>query len=108
MTGFAVSFPTSGRVRSSPKSIGLAVSLILVSNSPLYLLISLISNRVNVCAASDGTLRWQAPELMAGQSDLTPAVDVYAFAICCVEVMTNGGLPWPHADDDTVRQCSLS
>lgn len=56
----------------------------------------------------DGTLRWQAPELMIGLSGLTPAVDVYAFAICCVEVMANGALPWPHADDDAVRHFVLS
>ena len=45
---------------------------------------------------------------MTGQSDLTPAMDVYAFAICCVEILTNGALPWPHSDDDTVRHLVLS
>ena len=55
-----------------------------------------------------GTLRWQAPELMAGQSELTQQIDVYAFAICCIEVLTKGGLPWPLADDDAVRHFVLS
>ncbi|KIP06901.1 hypothetical protein PHLGIDRAFT_106442 [Phlebiopsis gigantea 11061_1 CR5-6] len=50
-----------------------------------------------------GTLRWQAPELMAGQSKLTTEVDVYAFAITCIEILTKGGVPWPLADDNAVR-----
>ena len=52
---------------------------------------------------TDGTLRWQAPELMGGHSGLTQQVDVYAFAITCVELLTKGKLPWPMADDDAVR-----
>ncbi|RPD52291.1 kinase-like protein [Lentinus tigrinus ALCF2SS1-7] len=52
---------------------------------------------------SHGTLRWQAPEVMSGTSGLTKAVDVYAFAITCVELLTKGALPWPMADDDAVR-----
>lgn len=55
----------------------------------------------------DGTLRWQAPELMSGQSDLTQEIDVYAFAITVVELLTKGALPWPLADDDTVRHFVL-
>ncbi|TFY60519.1 hypothetical protein EVJ58_g5101 [Rhodofomes roseus] len=54
-----------------------------------------------------GTLRWQAPELMAGQSELTQQIDVYAFAFCCIEILTKGGLPWPLADDDAVRHFVL-
>lgn len=50
-----------------------------------------------------GTLRWQAPEILRGQQDLTPEIDVYAFAICCVEIVSKGCLPWPLADDDAVR-----
>src|ERR1700761_1453857 len=42
-----------------------------------------------------GTLRWQAPELMQGAQTLTQEIDVYAFAICCVEILTMGALPWP-------------
>ena len=55
----------------------------------------------------DGTLRWQAPELMSGQSNLTQEIDVYAFAITVVELLTKGALPWPLADDDTVRHFVL-
>jgi abelson tyrosine-protein kinase 1 len=51
----------------------------------------------------DGTLRWQAPELMQGAQVLTPEMDVYAFAICCVEILTKGALPWPLMDDNAVR-----
>ncbi|EMD32697.1 hypothetical protein CERSUDRAFT_143220 [Gelatoporia subvermispora B] len=54
-----------------------------------------------------GTLRWQAPELMAGQSELTQQIDVYAFAICCIEVLTKGSIPWPLADDEAVRHFVL-
>ncbi|KAI0092226.1 hypothetical protein BDY19DRAFT_587910 [Irpex rosettiformis] len=54
-----------------------------------------------------GTLRWQAPELMSGASNLTQDGDVYAFAICCVELLTKGGVPWFMANDDTVRHFVL-
>ena len=40
---------------------------------------------------------------MGGHSGLTQQVDVYAFAITCVELLTKGKLPWPMADDDVVR-----
>ena len=36
---------------------------------------------------TDGTLRWQAPELMAGLGGLTPAANCYAHGICCVEIL---------------------
>ena len=45
---------------------------------------------------------------MAGHSELTQEIDVYAFAMCSVEVLTKGSLPWPMADDDTVRHFVLS
>ncbi|PCH42817.1 hypothetical protein WOLCODRAFT_25573 [Wolfiporia cocos MD-104 SS10] len=55
-----------------------------------------------------GTLRWQAPELMAGQiNKTTPQIDVYAFAMCCIEVLMKGSVPWPLADDDSVRHFVL-
>ena len=58
---------------------------------------------------TDGSIRWQAPELMAGgNSKFLPPMDVYAFAICCVEILTNGRLPWPSLDDDAVRDLVLS
>ncbi|KAK1230169.1 hypothetical protein PQX77_006763 [Marasmius sp. AFHP31] len=47
--------------------------------------------------------RWQSPELMAGQSLLSPENDVYAFAITSVEVLTMGSLPWPMLPDNLVR-----
>ncbi|KAJ7647115.1 hypothetical protein FB45DRAFT_1099808 [Roridomyces roridus] len=50
-----------------------------------------------------GTLRWQAPELMSGHGQLTPAMDVYGFAICCVEILTMGRIPWPLSTDEDVR-----
>lgn len=56
----------------------------------------------------DGTLRWQAPELMAGLSQLTAEMDVYAYAISCVEILTMGRMPWPLMDDEAVRHFVLS
>ncbi|ESK83918.1 TKL/TKL-ccinprotein kinase [Moniliophthora roreri MCA 2997] len=52
-----------------------------------------------------GTLRWQAPKLMDGQShsQLTVEMDVYAFAITCIEVLSMGCMPWPLMDDYVVR-----
>ncbi|KAF9218645.1 hypothetical protein BS17DRAFT_720020, partial [Gyrodon lividus] len=49
-----------------------------------------------------GTLRWKAPELLLGDNELTNAVDVYAFAICCVEILGMGDLPWGMLDDAAV------
>jgi abelson tyrosine-protein kinase 1 len=45
---------------------------------------------------------------MAGQSELTTEIDVYAYAICCIEILTMGNLPWPLLDDDAVRHLVLS
>jgi serine/threonine protein kinase len=67
----------------------------------------LLSDRIDLLVP-DGTLRWKAPELMRGAQVLTPEMDVYAFAICCVEILTNGALPWPLMDDDAVRHLVLS
>ena len=53
-------------------------------------------------------MRWQAPELMQGAEVLTQEMDVYAFAICCVEILNMGALPWPLMDDNAVRHFVLS
>ncbi|KAM5539547.1 hypothetical protein V8D89_006656 [Ganoderma adspersum] len=63
--------------------------------------------RISGMPLPHGTLRWQAPELMSGQSNLTQEIDVYAFAITVVELLTKGALPWPLADDETVRHFVL-
>ncbi|EGN91777.1 hypothetical protein SERLA73DRAFT_100155 [Serpula lacrymans var. lacrymans S7.3] len=55
-----------------------------------------------------GTLRWQAPELLEGENRLTTGVDVYAFAICCVEILGMGDLPWAHIDDAMVAHLVMS
>ncbi|KAG7443814.1 kinase-like protein [Guyanagaster necrorhizus] len=54
-----------------------------------------------------GTLRWQAPELMMGLSQLTTEMDVYAFAMCCIEILSMGRMPWPFMDDYAVRNLVL-
>ncbi|KAG5640616.1 hypothetical protein DXG03_007905, partial [Asterophora parasitica] len=65
--------------------------------------------RISGTAPPHGTLRWQAPELMSGQSQLalTPQMDVYAYAISCVEIVAWGRMPWPLMDDDAVRHFVL-
>lgn len=59
--------------------------------------------RMSGISRSRGTLRWQAPEVMQGLSDLTPAVDIYAFSITCVEVLNMGQMPWSLVDDNAVQ-----
>ncbi|KAI0653255.1 kinase-like domain-containing protein [Cubamyces menziesii] len=59
--------------------------------------------RISGLPLSRGTLRWQAPEVMSGQSRPTAQSDVYAFAITCYEVLSKGALPWSMADDGSVR-----
>lgn len=63
--------------------------------------------RISRTPVPHGTLRWQAPELMQGAQALMPEMDVYAFGICCVEILTKGALPWPLMDDDAVRHFVL-
>ncbi|KAJ6625893.1 hypothetical protein B0H10DRAFT_1942375 [Mycena sp. CBHHK59/15] len=59
--------------------------------------------RISGTSPPHGTLRWQAPELMLGHTQLTTAMDVYGFAMCCVEILTMGRIPWPLSNDDDVR-----
>ncbi|KAJ7731571.1 hypothetical protein DFH07DRAFT_755579 [Mycena maculata] len=59
--------------------------------------------RISGAAPPHGTLRWQAPELMLGSADLTPEMDVYSYAICCIEILSMGRLPWPLMSDEAVR-----
>ncbi|KAJ7144142.1 hypothetical protein C8R44DRAFT_691771 [Mycena epipterygia] len=63
--------------------------------------------RISGTAPPHGTLRWQAPELMLGSSELTPEMDVYSYAICCVEILSMGRLPWPLMSDEAVRNFVL-
>ncbi|TRM55658.1 hypothetical protein BD626DRAFT_416005 [Schizophyllum amplum] len=56
-----------------------------------------------------GTLRWQAPELLSGTSErITTETDAYAYAITAVEVLGFGRLPWGQLDDEAVRWAILS
>lgn len=65
--------------------------------------------RISGTPPPHGTLRWQAPELMDGMGgQLTTEMDVYAFSICCIEVLTFGKMPWMYMDDDTVRHIVTS
>lgn len=41
------------------------------------------------------------------QLSLAPSMDVYAFAISCVEILMMGRIPWPLMDDDAVRHFVL-
>ena len=58
--------------------------------------------------SSDGTIRWESPELMGGQNQITHESDVYAYAILCIEILSMGRLPWPLMDDDAVQHFVLS
>ncbi|KAJ7072976.1 hypothetical protein C8F01DRAFT_267337 [Mycena amicta] len=64
--------------------------------------------RISGNAPPHGTLRWQAPELMLGSNELTPEMDVYAYTICCIEILLMGRLPWPLMGDDAVRNFVLN
>lgn len=44
---------------------------------------------------------------MEGVGKLTPQMDIYSFAMSCVEVLTKGGVPWFILDDDSVRHLVL-
>lgn len=63
--------------------------------------------RISGTQPPHGTLRWQAPELMAGHGLLTNEMDVYAFAISCIEILSMGRMPWPLMDDAAVRHLVL-
>ena len=55
----------------------------------------------------DGTLRWQAPEMMGGAHNrLTQEMDIYSFATCCVEILDKGNVPWQY-QDAFLDLCSL-
>ena len=95
------SSPTLGRARCGPRRTVSAASTFPVRHC------FTLSSPLGTDIPADGTLRWQAPELMSGASDLTRQVDVYAFAITCVEILNKGALPWPAADDATVRHFVL-
>ncbi|KAJ3975139.1 hypothetical protein EV361DRAFT_792931 [Lentinula raphanica] len=59
--------------------------------------------RISGTAPPHGTLRWQAPEIFTGSSNLlTAEMDVYAFAVCCTEILSLGRMPWPLYDDHQV------
>ncbi|KAF8345018.1 kinase-like domain-containing protein [Amanita rubescens] len=53
------------------------------------------------------SLRWQPPEIIASRSLLTEHVDVYAFAMTCIEVVTFGNWPWPTLSDEQIRDTVL-
>ncbi|KAK0432782.1 hypothetical protein EV421DRAFT_1457902 [Armillaria borealis] len=63
--------------------------------------------RISGTPPPHGTLRWQAPELMMGLNQLTTEMDVYAFAMCSIEILSMGRMPWPFMDDDAVRHFVL-
>ena len=46
--------------------------------------------------------------MAGGNSEFLAPMDVYAFAMCCVEILTKGSLPWPLLDDEAVRHLVLS
>ncbi|RXW16863.1 hypothetical protein EST38_g8988 [Candolleomyces aberdarensis] len=52
-----------------------------------------------------GTMRWQAPEILTEEVEMTKETDVYAFSITCVEIVNLGKLPWGiMLEDEAIRQ----
>ncbi|KAJ3219774.1 hypothetical protein HDU67_009586 [Dinochytrium kinnereticum] len=54
-----------------------------------------------------GTLRWMAPERLSGGSP-TAAVDVYAFAMTCYELITEGDIPLSNLPDSLIYQAVVN
>ncbi|KAI9143053.1 kinase-like domain-containing protein [Paraphysoderma sedebokerense] len=54
-----------------------------------------------------GTLRWTAPECLKGEKP-TFKSDVYAFAVTCYEVVSEGCVPFSHLNDSAFRELILS
>ncbi|KAG0700342.1 hypothetical protein DFH29DRAFT_807787 [Suillus ampliporus] len=63
--------------------------------------------RQSRCQQPKGTPRWKAPEILDGAPRPTMKADVYAFAICCVEILNMGGIPYGTRDDDDVKRIVL-
>ncbi|KAF8547149.1 hypothetical protein OG21DRAFT_959723 [Imleria badia] len=49
-------------------------------------------------------IRWKAPEMLMGNDRPTKAADVYAFAMCCVEILGMGDFPWATLDDRAILE----
>jgi hypothetical protein len=45
--------------------------------------------------------------MLMGDNQPTNAADVYAFAMCCVEILGMGSLPWATLDDRAIRELVL-
>jgi len=45
--------------------------------------------------------------MLMGDDRPTKAADVYAFAMCCVEILGMGDLPWGTLDDRAIRELVL-
>ncbi|KAI8830153.1 kinase-like domain-containing protein, partial [Chytridium lagenaria] len=52
-------------------------------------------------------LRWMAPERLLGGSP-TAAVDVYAFAMTCFELITEGDIPLSNLPDSLIYQAVVN
>jgi serine/threonine protein kinase len=55
----------------------------------------------------NGTPRWKAPEVLDGAASPTMQADIYAFAICCAEILNMGGIPYGTRDDEDVKRIVL-
>ena len=49
-------------------------------------------------------IRWKAPEMLMGNDRPTNAADMYAFAMCCIELLGMGDFPWEMLDDKAIRE----
>ncbi|KAG2050527.1 kinase-like protein [Suillus hirtellus] len=63
--------------------------------------------RLSGCQRPNEMPRWKAPEILDGAASPTMQADIYAFAICCVEILNMGGIPYSTRDDEDIRRIVL-
>lgn len=84
----------------------LKASNVLVDDNGRFVISDFGQNEIKREASKGGeklftneTLRWQAPELLDGAKRLSTATDVYAFSICCIEILGMGDPPYGDHDE---------
>ncbi|KAJ7775946.1 hypothetical protein DFH07DRAFT_73020 [Mycena maculata] len=63
--------------------------------------------RINNVPPLQKDQRWYAPELLLGSSHMNHETDIYSYAMCCVEILSYGQLPWGPILDKDVKELLL-
>lgn len=58
--------------------------------------------------STEATLRWDASELLLDTRALTQETDIYAYAMCCVGILSWGLPPWGLIGDGEIKEFVLS